>query len=233
MKNIYPLLICAVLSFSCSLGSWSLSSAGTPTAQYTATNTRTPRPTATPLTPSLTFTLTPTQVGLKSPTPTQVITDTPAVSMTPFALITPNTATPTLQMEGFLGITVFGTEFYKTPQCQPGSIKFTVQVADPVNSVIVDLFVRFNSKREGTLGEWTRINMQTIGAGTFTHDLIPQEIKGFEIFRNTWVQYQLVASTLGGREVGRTEIFKESLAMVECILTPTPSITPTPTVLKP
>jgi len=233
MKKIYSLLICAILSFSCSLGGLSLSSTVTPAAQVTATNSRTPRPTATIAPPTLTFTLTPTQVGLKSPTPTQIITDTPVVSTTPLALITPNTATPTLQMEGFLAVTVFGTEFYKSPQCQPGSIKFTVQVADPANSVIVDLFVRFKSKREGTLGEWTRINMQTIGAGTFTHDLTPQEIKDFEIFRNTWVQYQFVASTLSGREMGRTEIFKESLGMVECILTPTPSVTPTPTVLKP
>jgi hypothetical protein len=136
-------------------------------------------------------------------------------------------------MEGFLAVTVFGSEFYKTSQCQPGVIKFTAQVADPVNSPIVDLFVRFKSKREGTLGEWTRINMQPIGAGTFTHELLPQEIKGFEIFRNAWVQYQLVASTSSAREVGRTGIYKESLAMIECVLTPTPSVTPTPTVLKP
>lgn len=233
MKKIYFLLACAVLSISCSLGALSFGSGGTPTPHFPSTNTYTPRPTVTPVTPTVTFTLTPTQVGLKSPTPTQIITDTPVVSVTPLALITPNTGTPTLQMEGFLTVTVFGTEFYKSGQCQPGTIKITAQVSDPVNSDIVDLFVRFKSKREGTLGEWTRITMQTIGAGTFTHDLTPQEIKGFEIFRNTWVQYQLVASTSSAREIGRTAIFKESLAMVECILTPTPSLTITPTVLKP
>lgn len=233
MKKTYIYLACAVLSFSCSLEDLSLNSAGTPTPLFTSTNTYTPIPTVTPITPTLTFTLTPTLSGLKSPTLTQEISASPVVSITPLALITPNTATPTLQMEGFVSVSISENEFYKGNQCEPASIKFVAQVADPVNSAIVDLFVRFKSKRTGTTGEWTRITMQTIGAGTFTHDLVPEELKGIASFQNAWVQYQFVVNTSRSREIGRTAIISEALTLLDCSPTPTPAVTPTPTVLKP
>ena len=233
MKKTYIYLIYAVLTFACSVGGFSLNPAPTPTPIFTPTNTYTPVPTGTPITPTLTFTLTPTLAGLKSPTPTQEISATPVVSVTPLALITPNTATPTVQMEGFVAVSVSEHEFYKGSQCQPVSIKFTAQVADPVNSIIVDLFVRFKSKRTGVTGEWTRITMQNIGAGTFTHDLVPEELKGLASFQNAWVQYQFVANTSRSRELGRTAMFSEALTLLDCNPTPTLSPTPTPTVLKP
>lgn len=201
--------------------------------QTTATNTRPPRPTKTLAPPTSTFTLTPTLVALQVTKAVLGSTETPSATVTPLIYLTPNTPTQTVMMEGFLTVSVFGTEFYKDPQCQPDSIKFVVQVADPTRSEIVDLFVRFKSKRAGVEGKWTRITMQNIGAGTFTHILTAGQILEFEIFRSAWVQYQFISSTRAGREVGRTAIFSENLSMPECILTPTPSITPTATVLKP
>ena len=101
------------------------------------------------------------------------------------------------------------------------------------SSTIVDLFVRFKSKRTGATGEWTRITMQSVGAGTFTHDLVPEDLKGLASFQDAWVQYQFVANTARSREVGRTAIFGEVLTLLDCNPTPTPSMIPTPTVLKP
>jgi hypothetical protein len=233
MKKIFIFLLCAVLTFSCALGDFALNSAPTPTAAFTSTLTRTPMPTATPVTPSVTFTLTPTLVGLKSATPAQQITSAPVLSITPLALITPNTATPTLQMKGFLSVSISDKEFFKGELCQPTSIKFIAQVNNPSVSAIVDLYVRFNTKTAGVNGEWTRITMKSIGAGTHTYDLVPADIKGNLVFRNAWVQYQFVASTSKGREIGRTAIFKEALTLSDCNPTPTTSPSPTPTVLKP
>jgi hypothetical protein len=139
-----------------------------------------------------------------------------------------------MEMKGFILVSISEKEFYKgNNQCQPTSIKFTAQVTDPIKATIVDLFVRLGNKRTGATGAWTRITMQSIGAGTFTHDLISDELKSLYFFHDAWVQYQFVASTISSREVGRTAIYKEALTLLDCVPTPTPSLSPTPTVLKP
>jgi hypothetical protein len=232
MKQIVLFLVSIILLSACSLAQFIPGAGSTPTLAATSTTIPTNAPTFTPITPTLTFTTTPTLVGIKTTTPTPEFTFTPD-AVTPLFLITPNTATPTFQMEGFLSVSISETEFYKGSQCTPTSVKFVAQVNDNVKSTIVDLFVRFKSKRTGATGEWTRITMQSIGAGTFTHDLVPEELKGLASFQNAWVQYQFVANTSRSREVGRTAIFGESLTLLDCNPTPTPSPIPTPTVLKP
>ena len=232
MKKIVLFLVSAILLPACSLGQFIPGAGATPTLAATSTAIPTDAPTFTPITPTLTFTTTPTLVGIKTATPTPEFTFTPE-AVTPLFMITPNTGTPTLQMDGFLSVTISDEEFYKGSQCPPTSVKFVAQVSDLVNSTIVDLFVRFKSKRTGATGEWTRITMQSIGAGTFTHELIPEDLKGLASFQNAWVQYQFVANTARSREVGRTAIFSEMLTLLDCNPTPTPSPIPTPTVLKP
>ena len=232
MKKIYILLLCAVLFSSCSV-----LTVVTPTAAPTMTSSPTNAPTATPITPTLTFTATPPLVGQRTRTPTasQILDFTPTqVTGTPLLLITPNTPTPTVEMKGFVAVNISGTEFYKTRECQPSSVKFTAQVADPANTAFVVLFVRFKSKQTGTTSEWTSITMQSIGAGTYTYDLISEVMKADDLFENAWVQYQFVATKSNSREIGRTDIFSEKLTLLECgDATPTPTPTVTATVLKP
>lgn len=229
MKKAF-LLIVSVLLAGCSLTDGNLPVEQIPPA---ATQTRTPKPSKTAPPPTLTFTPTPTLLAAQATDPSNAVTAMVIPSITPLIYLTPNTPTATVMMEGFLTISVFGSEFFKDARCQPDSVKIVAQVTDPSRSEIVDLFVRFNSKRAGVEGKWTRITMQNIGAGTFTHMLQPSQILEYEIFRNAWVQYQFISSTRAGREVGRTTIFAEALSMTECVLTPTPSVTPTPTILKP
>ncbi|MBI5824311.1 MAG: hypothetical protein HZB18_09810 [Chloroflexi bacterium] len=227
MKKITVILAFAVLSLSCSVGGFTLNVGATPTPSLTSTNTRTPIPTATPATPTLTFTSTPTLVGLKSPTPSQESTPTTVISVTPLALITPNTATPTLQMEGFIAALISVHEFYKGRTCDPASVKFTAQVSDRDRTAYVLLFVRFRSLTSGKTSEWTSIPMHTIGAGTWIHDLYSDEIKNDAFYTTAWVDYQFVATTGDAKEIGRTAIFKEKLTMLPCTTTPTPAtITP-------
>ena len=73
------------------------------------------------------------------------------------------------------------------------------------------LFVRFKSKLTGTTSKWTSIPMekQTMGAGTFTHDLVPLEMKAVDSFENAWVQYQIVSTDINSKQVGKTDIFSE------------------------
>lgn len=223
MKKIIPLLIAVLFSFSCSLGGLSFNSAATATPRFTATKTYTPIPTATPVTPTVTFTTTPTLVGLKSPTPTQENTATPTVSLTPlFKIITPFTATATVQMEGFISVRASVTEFYKGRKCDPSSVKLTAQVLDQNQVAYVLLFVRFRGLTSGNASEWTSIPMETIGAGTYIHDLYSDEIKNDGFYATAWVEYQFVSTTSDSTQIGRTAVFKERLKMLECAATPTP-----------
>jgi len=112
-------------------------------------------------------------------------------------------------------------------------VKFTAQAIDTVNTAYVVLFVRFKSKQSDVSSGWTSIKMDTIGAGTFVHDLTAEEMKGGVSFQDPWVQYQFVATKANTREIGRTDIFSERLSLLECKPTPTPVLSPTPTVLKP
>lgn len=219
MKKIYAILICAILSSSCSLTVEQifLIPADTPTPAFTSTNTLTALPTFTPVTPTLTFTQTPTLVGQRT------ATFTPESTPAPLLL---STSTPTIQMDGFISVFVSQREFYKGAKCQPASVEFTAQVANPNEAKFVALFVRLRSRNSGSTSDWTSITMQSIGAGTFVHELYSDEMKGVALFRNPWVEYQFVAVDANAREVGRTEIVKENLSMLDvCDATPTPAAT--------
>lgn len=224
MKKAFVFLVCTILLFACA-------PTPAPAPIIPATNVPTDTLTFTPTVPTPTYTNTPTLVGLKTATNTPDYT--PTVAETPIFLITPDTATPSVEMKGFISVAVSEKEFYKLAGCGPVSVKFAAQVGDPIGTAFVVLSVRFKSKLTGATSDWTNITMQTLGAGTFTHDLLPDEMKGLDGFKNAWVQYQFVATNSKTVRIGRTAVFNEKLTLLECELTPTPTLIPTPTVLKP
>jgi hypothetical protein len=241
MKKISILLIFAVLLSACSMNVnqfLGITPAPSIAPTFTITNTPTDAPTFTPTVPTPTFTVTPTLVGQKTKTstpnatPTLLILKPAGVTLLPS--VTPISLVPQVPIPGFVSISVSAEEFYKGKDCQPASVNFTVQVADPASVSFVLLFVRFKSKQSGATSEWSNsIAMQSIGVGTYTHDLISTEMKAVESFENAWVQYQLVATDSNSKKVGRTDVFSERLTLLECILTPVPTATITPTVLVP
>ena len=238
MKKNSILLICAMLLSACSMTVGQFFGAPpTPIPSPTFTNTPTDKPTFTPTVPTPTFTLTPTLVGLKTKTitpdftPTQMLLTPLDVTMLPST--TPILLVTQVPMEGFISINVSDEQFYKGKECLPASVKITAQVANPGIAAFVVLFVRFKSKQSGATSEWTSITMQNKGAGTFSHDLVPLEMKADDLFENAWVQYQLVATDVKSNQVGRTDVFSERLTLLECVTTPTPTASTTPTVLVP
>jgi len=204
----------------------------TPTLAATSTMTPTDIPSSTATIPTPTFTLTPTLAGQKTETPTPDYTPTLA-TVTPLALFTPNTPTPAVKMRGFVTAFTSEKQFYKAGACHPTTVKFTAQVADPAGTAFVQLFLRFKSRQSGATSEWTSITMQSIGGGTFIHDLKAEEMKGVDFFRNSWVQYQFVATDSGINEIGRTDIFDERLSLLECVPTPVPSESAIPSMPAP
>jgi len=131
-------------------------------------------------------------------------------------------------MDGFTLITLSGKEFY-LGKCEPASVKFTVQVAQPTVVLFVGLFVRLKGAVTGTTSPWTSLPMDNVGAGTFTHTLTPDEIKYLQSYDEPWVQYQLVATKAAAVEVGRTQIFDEMLRLKNCSSNASEvTVTPTP-----
>ncbi len=233
MKKTITFLLIAFLLSSCSMTVEELFLIPTATLPPTRVPSSTPTdiPTSTPTIPTPTYTPTPTLLGYKSPTPTPEESSTPT-AFTPFNMVTPDTLTPSIEITGFVAVFTSAEEFYKKG-CEPANVKFTAQVADPINTNFVVLFVRFKSKQTGNKSEWTSIGMQPLGAGTFIHDLVPDEMKGVDAFKNAWVEYQMVATNLDAKELGHTATFSEKLTLLECTPTATPTIKPTATVLKP
>jgi len=234
MKKTGIFLLCAFLFSSCSmtLDQVFLIPTQTPTPASTNTITPTDVPTFTATIATSTYTVTPTLSGQRTVTPTLDFTPTVS-SFTPLALFTPNTSTPPVEMKGFVNVFTSKTEFFKAGVCEPTSVKFTAQVANPEGTAFVVLFVRFKSKLTGATSAWTSITMQSLVAGTFVHDLTSGEMKAVDSFPNGWVQYQFVATDSNSHEIGRTGIVSESLTLLECHPTPTPFISLTPTVIKP
>lgn len=240
MKKIPILLIFAVLLSACSMSVnefFGFTPTATTVPTSTITSTPTDVPTFTPTVPTPTFTATPTMVGLMAKTSTPAFTPTQLV-LTPLITLQPS-ATPLVivsqvPMKGFVKISVSGKEFYKGKVCQPVSVKFSVQVADPSSVSFVVLFVRFKSKQSGATSEWTSIPMQgTDVPGAFTHELLPLEMKSLDSFENAWVQYQIVSTDANSKQVGRSDIFSERLTLLECdpatflTVSITPTVTPT------
>jgi hypothetical protein len=224
MKKIYIFFFTSLMTVSCALQMFAPNA--TPTPAATSTNTSTPRPTLTPVTPSLTFTSTPTLSGFRTPTSTQESTQTAIAStFTPFAQFTPSTPTEIFNMQGFVFVNISGPQFYKGRLCQPAFVKITAQ-AGLSNTAHVLLFARFKSLKSETASEWTSIEMETIGGGTYVHDLYTDEMQEDEIFyQDNWVEYQIVATNSAGTEIGRTDIFKEKVKSLVCV-PPTATIKP-------
>jgi hypothetical protein len=221
-RIIFSLLIILLLS-ACSFGQ----DASPPAPP--ATETLAPPPTPTPVTPTPTFTATPTLSGFIPPTPTVEDTATPVSSVTPLGFLTPLTSTPTVQMDGFVSIVFSPPIFYKGTVCIPSTVDFRVQVANPAQVSEVRFFARFKSMTAERYGKWTNLGMESFGAGTYLFELSSNMIFEEQYFNTAWVQYQLVAITSSGKELGRTEVFKEKITMLECV----PTATATPATVKP
>ena len=225
MKKIFISLVSASVTLSCALQMFAPNA--TPTPAATSTNTSTPQPTFTPVTPSLTFTFTPTLIGARTATATLQVTSIAVDTMTPFSLFTftPNTPTEIFNMQGFVFVNISGTEFYRGRKCQPAFVKITAQ-AGLADTAHVLLFARFKSLKSETASKWTSIEMETIGGGTYIHDLYTDQMQEDEIFfQSAWVEYQIVATNSAGTKIGRTDIFKEKVKMLVCV-PPTPTIKP-------
>jgi hypothetical protein len=232
MKKILPiLLIMALLSSGCSSLGPLLQLATTPTFAP-PTETFTPAPTVT-LVPTqdlfATATHTPTSIlpdlGTEEPTPTQDPSQ-PTDAPTPFPTFAPPSNTTgmfTPKSEGFLAVLISNNVLYWNPgPCMPRSVKFAAFVSDLVNTKRVLLFMRLREKKNTlNLTDWHGgAIMSKQDNGSFTYTVTPRNISKFYLFKDAWVEYQLVALNDENGVVGRTQIYDRNVSLTRCVPIP-------------
>jgi hypothetical protein len=222
-RNVTAVVVGCLLVSACSLGIPDLPSIQFVPPAETSTPVATWPPTSTPAPtqPTATFTLTPTRIGEKSPTPSPTIASTATAGPGALTATPRRSPTATLDLGGLASLRVSTDHFY-AGGCQPEKVSFSVQVADPARVAFVVLFARFKGTVTGVTSPWTSITMESLGAGKHSHDLVAAEMEGFGFFDDPWVQYQIVTTTADSQVLSRTQVFDEMLTLItSCVPTPT------------
>ncbi len=184
-----------------------------PTGSPTVSSTPSKTPTITPTLPTPTFTDTPTLIS-SGPTPTASGTPTPTNSLAP--LVTQSSATPTGLNVGFASVLISTTHIY-WGVCDPSQVTFTAQVTDPATVFNVVLFVRLKDSKSDDTTDWNMgIAMNDKGNGTFTYTLKAKSIDGYSLYSSAWVLYQLVSTDKQNNNMGRTQVYSQSLLLSPC-----------------
>ena len=132
-----------------------------------------------------------------------------------------NTSTPlpqpTPQGPVFQSVTTSSDEIKWGDTCQTFPITFTAQTQTGFNVTEVLLFLRLQNQAGTITTYWDKaITMHSATLGTFTYDITPDKLDHYLDFNNAWVQYQLVAYNNQLHEVGRTQIYENSLLLTRC-----------------
>ncbi len=190
----------------------------TPTSTSTATVTFTPMdtPTAT-ITPTITSS--PTIVHIPTWDPSQ-----PTATFIPVPIFIGNeTATPVIPPTpsrpgpGFLTVNVSDNKIF-WGSCKPNKTVIITKVENPEDVFSVIIFVQVKSAVKNDSTPWTSGNtMQRHGEGIFSYSLAANTTQGHNHYKNSWILFQLVATDDMGKEVGRTMIYTNAIALSPCM----------------
>lgn len=186
--------------------------------------TNTPGPTATVTvssTPTITPTLTPSPTIVHFPTQDP---DLPTATFVPIPIfIGINTATPAIPPTpikpgaGFDSVLVSDNKIF-WGSCKPNRTKITARVEDPEAVISVVIFVQIKSAKKEDYTPWSTGNvMYKYNDGTYTYILKANDIEGHNHYKDSWVRYQLVATDIDGKEIGRTRIYTQSIQLAPCM----------------
>lgn len=186
--------------------------------------TDTPQPTVTRF-PSPTATRDLFAVNTDAPSPTlepgALPSRTPTPTKTPRPTITLETLDPMLYTPS---TNIFQFVQRSTAQLVWGgncegdrSITFTATVTPVRRLKYVLLFIRLQDKFSGRGTEWgAGAIMKDNDRGTYFYKLELDQINDYDKFENAWLQYQLVASTVGLTVLGRSVVDRTSVSITNC-----------------
>lgn len=188
----------------------------------------TPQPTVTPYsldptnTPDLFVlnTLPPTTTPF---TETPIVTDTPLPTFTPTFRVTitlepisPNLFTPSPNL--FMSVVRSTDQIVWGSTCQGArSIRFTAQVAPARRLRFVTLWYRLQDKYSSRQTDWGGgAIMKDNDQGTYFYELELSQIDRYRFYEDAWFQYQLVASTVTRRVLGRSVVSRSDVSLTHC-----------------
>ncbi|HKY55354.1 MAG TPA: hypothetical protein VJM08_13645 [Anaerolineales bacterium] len=191
------------------------------------TPTSPPAPTATPF--ALPASNTPDLFVINTSSPTSTAegdtalgTDTP-IPFTPtfratitLEPISPNLFTPSPNI--FLSVQKSTTQLVWGSTCEGArSIRFTVQVTPVRRLRFVTLWYRLQDKYSGRNTGWGGgAIFSDNDQGTYFYDLQLNQITGYRFYEDAWFQYQLVASTVTRRVLGRSVVSQNEISLTHC-----------------
>jgi hypothetical protein len=215
MCRFYLVLVLAILIQACAdLRPPVNTPAPTPTAMATFTPMDTLTPTITP-----TITSSPTVVHIPTQDPNQ-----PTATFIPVPIfigkdtITPViTSTPFRPGPGFLSVEVNEKKIF-WGSCQPNKARIIAKVENPEDVFSVIIFVRVKSAFKEDYTPWTTGNaMHDHGDGAFSYNLSANTTRGHNHYKSSWILFQLVATDDLGKEIGRTMIYTNAIALSPCM----------------
>ena len=192
------------------------------------TPTSPPPPTATPFslsasnTPDLFVinTLAPTTTP---PTGTPLVTDTPFPTFTPtirstitLEAIDPNLFTPSPNI--FVSVQRNTNQIVWGSTCEGArSIMFTTQIMAVRRLKYVTLWYRLQDKYSGRHTDWGGgAILSDNDKGTYFYTIELSQINDYRFFEDAWFQYQLVASTITRRVLGRSVVSRNEVSLTHC-----------------
>jgi hypothetical protein len=187
-----------------------------------------PQPTATPFALQPTFTPNLFVINTQEPSNTPS-TGTPLVTDTPIPTFTA-TIRPTITLEPidpslftpspnlFLTVTKSTSQIVWGSTCQgERSIRFTTQVLPAKRLKFVTLWYRLQDKYSGRHTNWGGgAILSNNKQGTYFYDLQLEQIRHYRNYQDAWFQYQLVASTVTRKVLGRSVVSLNEISVTHC-----------------
>jgi len=187
-----------------------------------------PQPTVTPfsLDPTNTadlFVLNTQEPTTTPPTGTPVITDTPAPTFTPTIRPTitlepldPSLFTPSPNL--FLSIQRSTSQIVWGSTCDgTRSIRFTAQVLPARRLRFATLWYRLQDKYSGRNTDWGGgAILSDNDQGVYFYTLELNQIDDYRFYEDAWFQYQLVASTITRKVLGRSVVSRNEVSLTHC-----------------
>jgi hypothetical protein len=224
MKKLNLVLILVFLLSGCSGLSVPIPFLGTPTPTDLPMETATPfslDPTHTPdlfvlstLEPTITpSTGTPLPTTTPTPEPTFTPTFRPTITLEP---IEPVLFTPSPNI--FLTVQRSTDQLVWGYNCEgASSIRFTAQVMAVPRLRYVTLWYRLQDKYSGRHTDWGGgAILSDNDQGTYFYDLDLSQIQRYRLYTDAWLQYQLVASTVTQRVLGRSVVSQSDVSLTHC-----------------
>lgn len=186
------------------------------------------QPTATPFSLQPTFTPNLFVINTSAPTTTLAAgevqpTNTPFPTFTPTARSTitlepidPSLFTPSPNL--FLAVQKNTNQIVWGYNCDGArSIKFTAQVMPARRLKYVTLWYRLQDKYSGRHTDWGGgAIMKDNDQGTYFYTLELNQIDDYKSYEDAWFQYQLVASTVTQKVLGRSVVSRTEVSFTNC-----------------